>query len=121
MAASESSPEPAPEKLRRRFDRLAASLGKTRWILFGTLHERRIPRPGARGAVAKRYGPYYQWTFKQEGRTVTVNLSASQVRPFRRAIERQRKLEAILGEMRSVSRKYLDATTHGVPKRKRRL
>jgi hypothetical protein len=117
MAASESS----AERLRRRFARLAGSLGRTGWILLGTIHERRISRPRARGAAANSYGPYYQWTFKQEGRTVTVNLSPSQVRFFRRAIERQRKLEALLGVMRSLSRKYLDATTHGVPKRKPRL
>ena len=109
------------QRLRRRFRRLAARLGRTGWILLGTIHERRIRRPDARGPGANPYGPYYQWTFKQEGRTVTVNLSASQVRAFRRAIERQRKLEAILAEMRSLSRKYLDATTRGVPKRKRRL
>ena len=119
MAASESSPE--PERLRRRFERLAGRIGKSGWILAGTSHERRIPRSGARGGAANTYGPYYQWTFKREGRTVTVNLSGSQVRAFRRAIEHQRKLEAILGEMRSLSRKYLEATTHGVPKRKPRL
>ena len=119
MAASESSPE--PERLRRRFERLAGRIGKSGWILVGTIHERRIPRSGARGAAANTYGPYYQWTFKREARTVTVNLSGSQVRAFRRAIERQRKLEAILAEMRSLSRKYLEATTHGVPKRKPRL
>ena len=60
-------------------------------------------------------------TFKQEGRTITANLGASKVRLFRRGIERQRKLEAIFGEMRSTARRYLEATTHGVPKRKNRL
>ena len=120
MAASKSS-SPEPERIRRRFERLAQSLGKTGWILLGTIYERRMSRPVLRGTAAKSYGPYYQWTFKREARTVTVELSASQVRVFRQALGRQRKLEAILAEMRSLSRQYLDATTLGVPKRKRRI
>jgi hypothetical protein len=119
MAASRSSAE--TERLRRRFARLAARIGKSGWILLGTLHERRIPRPRIRATAAKTYGPYYQWTFRQKGRTITVNLSASQVSLFRRAIQRQRALEKILSEMRSLSRSYLEATTRGVPKRKPRL
>ena len=119
MVKSKSSPE--AERLRRRFERLAGRIGKSGWILLGTIHERRIPRPQTRATPMNSYGPYYQWTFRQKGRTVTVNLSASQVDAFRRAIERQRTLEAILSEMRSLSRSYLEATTRGVPKRKPRL
>ncbi len=113
--------ESSAQRLRRRFERLAAGLGKSGWILLGTIHERRIPKPDNTAETADTYGPYYQWTFRQKGRTVTVNLSASQARAFRRAIQRQRKLEAILAQMRALSRQYLEATTQGVPKRKPRL
>jgi hypothetical protein len=108
------------ERLRRRFRRLAARLGNTGWILLGTIHERRIPAPPQAGRKPKSYGPYYQWTFKQEARTITVNLSARQVAAFRNAIRRQRTVEKILERMRLLSRQYLDATTEGVPKRKPR-
>jgi len=107
-------------RLRQRFGRLAARLGKTGWILLGTIHERRIRAPAETGHRSKTYGPYYQWTFKREGRTITVNLSASQRQAFRKAIQRQRTIEKLLDEMRSVSRQFLEATTLGVPKRKPR-
>jgi len=110
----------AAERLRRRFRRLAARLGQTGWILLGTIHERRIRARAETGRRSKTYGPYYQWTFKREGRTLTVNLSAAQVNAFRKAIQGQRTVERILEEMRCLSRRFLQATTVGVRKRKPR-
>ena len=115
------------ERLRRRFERLAARLGKTGWVLVGTIRPRWIParQPSGHGTPAvpggapkKLLGPYYQWTFKERGKTVTVNLSASQVQAFQRAIDEQRKLEKLLAEMRLLSRPFLEATTRGVKRRK---
>ena len=111
----------AAERLRRRFRRLAARLGQTGWILLGTIHERRIRAPAeTRRSRSKTYGPYYQWTFKREGRTLTVNLSAAQVNAFRKAIQGQRTVESLLEEMRCLSRRFFQATTVGVRKRKPR-
>ncbi|MCL4234124.1 MAG: hypothetical protein KJ042_06365, partial [Deltaproteobacteria bacterium] len=56
----------------------------------------------------------------KEGKTVAVNLSATQVAKFRKAIERNRVLENTVDEMRALSRQILDASTKGVTKRKRR-
>lgn len=109
------------QRLQRRFRRLVTRLGKTGWILLGTIHERRICAPAQTGRRSKNYGPYYQWTFKREGRTITVNLSASQRKVFAKAIRRERTLEKLLDEMRSISRQFLEATTQGVPKRKPRI
>ena len=107
--------------LRRRYARLAARVGRVGLVLQGTITERTIVRPdGADPHRRKDYGPYYQWTWKQEGKTVTVNLSASQARVFQRAIDNHRKLTALVGEMRTLSRQILEATTVGVKKRKPR-
>jgi hypothetical protein len=106
------------ERLQRRFERLARQLGKTGWVLVGTIRPRRIP--ARHGASRKLLGPYYQWTFKERGKTVTVNLSAAQVEPFQRAIDQQRKLDELLGQMRALSRQFLDATTQGVIRRRPR-
>ena len=62
-------------------------------------------------------GPYYQWTFKERGKTRTVNLSAQQAKVFGQAIRNQRKLEQIALEMRDLSLKILQARTVGVRKR----
>ena len=107
--------------LRRRYARLAARLGRVGLVLQGTITERTIVRP-ERAAPHRRkvYGPYHQWTWKQEGKTVTVNLSASQARLFQRAIDNHRKLAALVSEMRALSRQILEATTVGVKRRKPR-
>lgn len=103
------------ERLRRLFERMATQLGKTRWVLVGTIRPRQLP--AKHGASRKLLGPYYQWTFKEAGKTVTVNLSASQVKPFQRAIDQQRRAENLLARMRSLSRQFLEATTQGVKRR----
>jgi len=109
-----------PAQMRRRFRQLAATLAQTGPILLGTIHERRIPAPAEDGRKPRTYGPYYQWTFKREGRTLTVNLSKAQLRPFRQAIARQRAVDRTLDEMRALSRQLLEASFPGVPKRKPR-
>lgn len=90
-------------------------------MLQGTISERRIVRdnPNAAGET-KTYGPYYQWTWKQKGKTVTVNLTKSQAQTYQRAIENHRKMERIVGQMRRLSLEILEASTKGVKKRQRR-
>ncbi|MFH1312534.1 MAG: DUF6788 family protein [Candidatus Eisenbacteria bacterium] len=109
------------ESMCRRYKRLAARLAKTGLILQGSITERVIlQKPPRRQGKQKAYGPYYQWTWKHQGKTVTVNLSASQAREFSKAIKNHRKMEEITRQMRELSLKILDATTKGVTKRKPR-
>ncbi len=110
---------PELEKMRRRHVRLAQALARIGLIAQGTITERTIEREDkGRPGKTKSYGPYYQWTFKDQGKTVTVNLSKAQVAPFNRAIENHRRLEKILAEMRELSRNILERSTQGVKKRK---
>ena len=103
------------EELRKRYERLASQLAKLDLIVQGTITERTITKKDPRNPAATRtIGPYYQWTFKRRGKTVTVNLSASQVKPFQKAIDINRKAENLLSKMRELSRKILDASTEGV-------
>ena len=113
-----SQAEETPERIRNRIRRLAQQLGKTELVLVGTIRPRWIA--ARHGASKRRLGPYYQWTFKEAGKTVTVNLSPSQVRPFQAAIDRQRAVERLLEQIRRLSRQWLDATTKGVARRKPR-
>ena len=111
----------AIEAMRRRYKRLTANLAKTGLILQGSITERVILQTPARGqGKEKAYGPYYQWTWKHQGKTVTVNLTASQARKFSEAIKNHRKMEDITRQMRELSLQILQATTKGVTKRKRR-
>ena len=107
------------QKLQKRYERLAARLAKLGPLVQGTITERTITKPAPDDEKRTRtIGPYYQWTFKRNAKTVTVNLSAAQAKTFQRAIDNNRKLEAILHEMRTLSRTILEATTQGVKKRK---
>lgn len=88
-------------------------------VLQGTITERTIVRDDPKRPEGKRdYGPYYQWTWKKKGKTVTVNLTKDQSNVYQKAIDNHRKLEAILDELRSLSLAILEATTEGVKKRK---
>ena len=103
----------------RRLKALARRLGDTGLVLQGTITERTITRqdPEAKGRT-RTYGPYYQWTFKEAGKTVTVNLSAAQVKVYQRAIDNNREMEEIIREMRGLSLAIGEATTVGVKRRK---
>jgi len=107
------------EALRQRYEKLTRQLAKLGWILQGTITERTMIEddPNAPGKQ-KAYGPYYQWTWKLHGKTVTRNLSRSQAKTYQKAIDNHRKMEKILREMRAVSLQVLEATTKGVKKRK---
>lgn len=120
-AGNEKTGKDEQERLVRRYRALTRRLASLGPVLVGTIAERTIEREDPdRPGAGKRYGPYYQWTFKKEGKTVTVNLSRTQVAKFRKAIERNRILENTVDEMRALSRRILDASTKGVTKRKRR-
>ena len=106
------------DALQARFDRLKQRLLRLNPVLLGTITQRRISRDDPeRPGKQKTYGPYYQWTFKQEGKTVTVNLSENQAAPYQKAIEENRLLEQILSELRALSLKILEDSTEGVKKR----
>ena len=99
---------PTPHPLRRPFERLRTRLAKIDWILQGTITPRYDRRVGP-GRPPR--GPYPQWTFKRQGKTVTVNLTPARVKAYQNAIDQHRAVEKLLAEMRALSRQFLDATT----------
>jgi len=107
------------ERMKKRYARLTARLAKLGPVLQGTITERTIQREDPRHpGKQKAYGPYYQWTFKRNGKTVTVNLTRSQAKTYQKAIDTHRKMEKILQEMRELSVRILENTTTSVAKRK---
>jgi hypothetical protein len=103
-----------------RYQQLRKRLGGLGLIVQGTITPRYIQQTDPQDRRKKKsYGPYYQWTWKKKGKTVTVNLSDQQSKAFRQAIRNQRQLETLLGEMRTLSLEILNLTTSGVQKRVR--
>ena len=107
------------EGLQRRYTKLVERVGKTGLILQGTILPRTIVQPDPKDpGKEKTLGPYYQWTFKKTGKTITVNLTASQAKTYRKAINNHRKMERIIQEMRELSLQILEASTVSVKRRK---
>lgn len=109
------------EALRGRYVQGQRRLARTAWILKGTITRRTIQRQDPQNPrKQKAYGPYYQWTWKSKGKTVTVNLKPSQAKAYQEAIGNNQALEKTLKEMRVLSLKVLEATFPGVKKRRSR-
>lgn len=99
---------------KKKFKDLRRSLAKTGYILHGTITERMMERYG------KKYGPYYQWTFRRKSKTVTVNLSKEQAIEYSKAIRNYKEVKKTLSEMEKLSLEILEDFTKGVKKRKKR-
>ena len=106
--------------LQAQYRRLKQEVLQVGLIALGTITPRTITRRDPDDKRRKKtYGPYFQWTYKVQGKTVTVNLTKDQAVEFRKAIENQRRLETILSKMLDLSRTILQNTTVGVHRRLR--
>ena len=80
------------------------------YISTGTIIKKYGPcgKEGCRCAQDKRnwHGPYYIWTRKENGKTITRSLSAAQAQFCRKAIRNMRKLKA---QIKRWKRKSLQA------------
>ncbi|HYN63761.1 MAG TPA: DUF6788 family protein [Candidatus Limnocylindrales bacterium] len=124
-----TEPRPTPAELERRladcrrdYDQLKARVADIGFICEGSLVERYTScgNPNCRCADPdQRHGPYYQLSWKQGGRTASRRLSAEHARLYREWIANRRQLEALLTDMRAVSRTagqyLLDAATEPAP------
>jgi len=93
--------------LQRRYRDLAAGLAQIGLISAGSL-ARRYTRCTASGCRCNRepaqpHGPYWQWTAKVNGKTVTRRLSAEQAALYQEWIDNDRRLRALVDEMRQVA------------------
>lgn len=91
----------------RRLRRLAERLLPTGLISSGSVSTRYAPcgKPGCRchSDPSQLHGPYWQWTTKVNGKTVTRNLNQRQASLYQEWIANRRRLLAVLAEMEEVS------------------
>jgi hypothetical protein len=99
-----SAPD-TPDELRR--DAIAAELATLGFCLPGTLTVRRTRCSSAgcrcRGEPPALHGPYYSWTRKIAGKTVTRTLSRRQADRYARWFEDARRLRALAAELEALS------------------
>jgi len=93
----------------KRYRELAAQLSTIGLIHSGSV-TRRYTRCGTPGCKChadppQPHGPYYQWTAKINGKTVTRRLSESEAELYQEWIANDRKLRRLVEQMRQVGAK----------------
>ena len=64
----------------------------------------------------QRHGPYWQYTRKIDGKTVTARLTSDQAERYREWIDNRRKLDQIIAEMDQLSQQVRDLLLAQNPK-----
>lgn len=104
-------------RLAREFNACARDAHPEGYILKGSVVKRHLMRK--HGNAQRRYGPYYIWTRKDAGKTVTVALDKTQAQAIGDAIRRQRLLDQQLAKLRALSERLIFVISDGVPRRNR--
>jgi hypothetical protein len=90
-----------------RYAELKRSIAALGYFRHGSLVRRFMPcgKPGCRcqASPPELHGPYYQWTRKIAGKTVTVRLTKEEARLFETWITNGRRLDRLLAQMQRLS------------------
>ena len=96
-----------------RADSIAAELASLGLALPGTLIERhvRCGKPGCRchADPPALHGPYWQWTRKVAGKTITRLVADDQLDDYRQWLDNHRKLRALVAELEALTLAIADA------------
>jgi len=99
-------PRPNAEDRRVR-DRIVAQLAASDFALPGSILERRIccKKPGCRcmAQPPQLHGPYYQWTRKLNGKTVTRLLTSEQKERYEAWFDNAKQIRSLLAELEALS------------------
>jgi uncharacterized protein DUF6788 len=111
----------AGDQDQQRYDELKRSIGKLGLIRHGSLVRRFMPC-GTLGCRChddppQLHGPYYQWTRKVHGKTVTVRLTEQQAQVLAEWIDNGRQLNEILGQMEAVALRITNRVLKKLPQR----
>lgn len=102
------------EALRADYEAAKARLADVGFTCEGSLVERYTSchNPRCRCAdPAQRHGPYWQLSWKQDGRTISRIITAEEAERYQQWIANRRRLEEILAQMRDISRQAADQIT----------
>jgi len=109
MRQAKSEKRSEAQRVYQDLKRAILSLGFAR---PGSLVRRYMPcgNPACRcmGRPPQLHGPYYQWTHKIRGKTVTMRLSEAQARRCTQWIDNHRELKRLLRKMEALSLKETD-------------
>jgi hypothetical protein len=93
----------------RSYHQLAERIAELGYIAAGsiTCRHTRCGTPGCRchADPPQPHGPYWQWTAKIDGKTVTRRLSQTEADLYQQWIDNDRQLRALIDQMRQVAAK----------------
>lgn len=93
----------------RSYRQLAERISDIGYIAAGSITHRytRCATAGCRchADPPQPHGPYWQWTAKIDGKTVTRRLSETEARRYQQWIDNDRQLRELIERMRSVAAK----------------
>ena len=93
----------------RRYRQLAEQLAGIGLISSGTITRRytHCATPGCRCRAdpPQPHGPYYQWTTKVNGKTVTRRLTPNEAKLYQQWIDNDRKMRRLITQMRQLAAK----------------
>lgn len=97
---------------KERYEKLKGSIAELGYFRYGSLTRRFMPcgKAGCRclASPPQLHGPYYQWTRKVAGKTVTVRLSEQEAALLETWIANGRQLDRILGQMQRASHRITE-------------
>ena len=101
-------------KDQRTLDRIVERLAATGFALPGTILERSIccKKPTCRCTAdpPRLHGPYYQWTRKVNGKTLTRLLTTEQIDRYQPWFDNARQLRADVSELEALTLQIAEST-----------
>lgn len=111
MPSKTSPPRGAAEAQTQRFRELKQQLAQVEFFAKGTVLARMVkcgkPQCACNADPSKRHGPYYEWTYKADGKTVNVHLTVASAPLYQAAAKQYKKLKRLLEQMEKASRQAL--------------
>ena len=99
------------DRYAQRFRELKREFQRLEYFCKGTVLKRMVKCGKAhcacRHAPAKRHGPYFEWTYKAEGKTINVKLTPKTAPLYRAASQQYRKLKSLLNRLERLSQTAL--------------
>jgi hypothetical protein len=110
-------------RLKARFYERTTELARVGFLMRGSIIKR-FSRCGSSGCACHAdppqfHGPYWQWTTKVKGKTVTRNLSEKQKRRYEEWMDNAKRVDQILAELYQISTEA-DAILRNVERQERK-
>ena len=104
----------------RRYEALKRDVVDVGPIRRGSLVRRFMPcgKPGCRcqASPPQLHGPYYQWTRKVDGKTVTVRVNRDDAKLLRQWIANGRRLDKLVAQMERVCLRVTERVLRTTPR-----